>query len=65
MYEYFLKKFLTKQIEVVFPGVTGFSGRLIVVDTTGVVVQRNNDTNEIVMIPFSSGAIFTADTADE
>lgn len=63
MYEY-LKRFLNKQIEVVFPDVTGFSGRVVVVDTTGVVVQRNNDTNEIVMIPFSSGAIFTADDKD-
>lgn len=63
MYEY-LKAFQNREIEVVFPGVTGFSGKLIGIDQTGVTVQRNNDTTEIVMIPFSSGAIFTADDED-
>ena len=41
MYEY-LKAFIDKGINVSFPSVISFSGKLIGLDPTGVTVQRTN-----------------------
>ena len=62
MYDY-LKKLLNKQIQVVFFGSGTIRGKLISIDSIGVTLQDSNN-NKLVMMPFSSGAFFTADEED-